>query len=168
MAGCAIPTSSAGHAQTGAKTNPKLTFKADHLVGAGHLSEIPINSIDVVFTSNFLEHLENKRECTTVFEQVWKILKPGGRFIVMGPNIHYAYRVYWDYYDHNLALSELSVSEGLQQCRFQVERMIPRFLPYTMKTSLPINNFFIRLYLKLPYVWRFFGKQFLVIACKVC
>src|SRR5205823_12482038 len=30
MAGCAIPTSSAGHAPAGAKTHPKLTFKPDH------------------------------------------------------------------------------------------------------------------------------------------
>src|SRR5436190_31976 len=30
MAGCAIPTSSAGHAPAGAKTDPKLTFDPDH------------------------------------------------------------------------------------------------------------------------------------------
>src|SRR5439155_415703 len=35
MAGCAIPTSSAGHAPAGAKADPKLTFHPDHLVGAG-------------------------------------------------------------------------------------------------------------------------------------
>jgi hypothetical protein len=35
MAGCATPTSSAGHAPAGAKTNPKLTFQSDHLLGAG-------------------------------------------------------------------------------------------------------------------------------------
>jgi len=35
MAGCAAPTSSAGHAQAGAKTYPKLTFNPDHQAGAG-------------------------------------------------------------------------------------------------------------------------------------
>ena len=35
MAGCATPTSSAGHAPAGAKANPKLTFKPDHPAGAG-------------------------------------------------------------------------------------------------------------------------------------
>src|SRR5206468_9863415 len=38
MAGCAIPTSSAGHALAGAKADPKLTLDPDHLVGAGHHS----------------------------------------------------------------------------------------------------------------------------------
>jgi hypothetical protein len=37
MAGCAIPTSSAGHAPAGAKTNPKLAFQSDHLSEAGQL-----------------------------------------------------------------------------------------------------------------------------------
>jgi hypothetical protein len=36
MAVCATPTSSAGHALAGAKTNPKLTFLVDYLSGAGH------------------------------------------------------------------------------------------------------------------------------------
>src|SRR6266480_2641799 len=34
MAGCATPTSSAGHASAGATTGPKLTFKPDHQAGA--------------------------------------------------------------------------------------------------------------------------------------
>src|SRR4051794_41430789 len=38
MAGCATPTSSAGHAPAGATSNPKLAFKSDHQVGAGHLT----------------------------------------------------------------------------------------------------------------------------------
>jgi hypothetical protein len=34
VAGCAIPTSFAGRALTGAKSNHELTFKPSHLVGA--------------------------------------------------------------------------------------------------------------------------------------
>jgi CheY-like chemotaxis protein len=40
MAGCAIPTRSAGHAPAGAKADPKLTFGPDHLVGPVILTEI--------------------------------------------------------------------------------------------------------------------------------
>src|SRR6185436_19081453 len=38
MAGCATPTSSAGHAPAGATANAKLRFKSDHQAGAGHLN----------------------------------------------------------------------------------------------------------------------------------
>src|SRR5918998_2835260 len=34
--GCATPTSFAERAPAGAKTNPQLTCKPDHLIGAGH------------------------------------------------------------------------------------------------------------------------------------
>jgi SAM-dependent methyltransferase len=133
---------------------------------ATDLSDICAASIDVVFTSNFLEHLASKDECSGVFRQVYKILKPGGRFIIMGPNIRYAYRKYWDYFDHQLPLSHLSVSEGLRQCGFGIQRVIPRFLPYTMNESVPTHDMLVRLYLKIPLIWRLFGKQFLVVACK--
>ncbi|MDF2809942.1 MAG: hypothetical protein K0S56_973 [Microvirga sp.] len=36
MAGCATPTSSAGHPDGGATTDHALTIKPDHLVGPGH------------------------------------------------------------------------------------------------------------------------------------
>ena len=36
MAGCAHPTSSAGHALGGAQANPELTFNPDHQLGADH------------------------------------------------------------------------------------------------------------------------------------
>ena len=47
------------------------------------------DAVDVVFTSNFLEHLKTKEECDAVLAEVLRILKPGGRFIIMGPNIRY-------------------------------------------------------------------------------
>ena len=40
MAGCATPTSSAGHAPTGATTSPKLTSQPDHPTGADHLVQL--------------------------------------------------------------------------------------------------------------------------------
>ena len=133
---------------------------------ATDLGQIENDSIDTVFTSNFLEHLPNKEECDKVFSETWRILKPNGQFIVMGPNIKYAYRVYWDYYDHILPLSDMSIAEGLRQRNFTIDRAIPRFLPYTMNSSLPSADIMVQIYLSLPIAWRIFGKQFLVIAKK--
>jgi ubiquinone/menaquinone biosynthesis C-methylase UbiE len=56
---------------------------------ADDMSAIPSNVIDVVFTSNFLEHLKTKDECDAVLGEVLRVLKLGGRFIIMGPNIRY-------------------------------------------------------------------------------
>src|SRR5437588_8493208 len=43
MAGCATPTSSAGHAPAGATANAKLTFKSDHQAGAGQSGSSNLN-----------------------------------------------------------------------------------------------------------------------------
>jgi SAM-dependent methyltransferase len=133
---------------------------------ATNLSAIQASSVDVVFTSNFLEHLRDKTECDKVFAEVKRVLRPGGRFIIMGPNIRYAFREYWDYYDHYLPLSHLSLAEGLRQAGFEVVTNIPRFLPYTMNSSTPTADTLVKAYLSFPLAWRLFGKQFLVVAEK--
>jgi SAM-dependent methyltransferase len=143
--------------------DPAVEF---HALAALELGTIGSNVADLVFTSNFLEHLRDKSECDALFEQVSQVLKPGGRFVVLGPNIRYAYREYWDYYDHYLPLSHLSLAEGLGQAGFEIERVVPRFLPYTMNSRLPTADVLVWAYLKVPLAWRVLGKQFLVVARK--
>ena len=133
---------------------------------ATDLSAFADNSIDVAFTSNFLEHLRSKEECSQLFEEVRRVLVPGGRFIVMGPNIRFAYREYWDFFDHHLPLSDRAVAEGLAMSGFELERVIDRFLPFTMANKTPTADFLIRAYIALPIAWKVMGKQFLIVARK--
>lgn len=133
---------------------------------AVELGKIGSNMADVLFTSNFLEHLRDKHECDALFAQVLQVLKPGGRFIVLGPNIRYAFREYWDFYDHYLPLSHLSLAEGVAQAGFEVERVIPRFLPLTMNSRIPTAHVLVWAYLKVPLAWRVLGKQYLLLARK--
>jgi SAM-dependent methyltransferase len=123
--------------------------------------------VDVVFTSNFLEHLPAKKDLTHCLSEASRILKPGGRFIALGPNIRFAFREYWDFFDHYLPLSDRSLVEALEVNGFCSEVVIPKFLPYTMKGSMPAHPALVRLYISLPLAWRFLGRQFLVVASKV-
>lgn len=128
--------------------------------------DLPDASVDVVFTSNFLEHLRSKDECDSVFAEMRRLLKPNGRMIIMGPNIRYLADKYWDFYDHYLPLSHLSVEEGLAQAGFKPERVIGRFLPYTTRSAMPKASWLIAAYLRLPIAWPILGKQFLVVGRK--
>jgi len=135
-------------------------------ISATNLAVVGENVADVVFTSNFLEHLRDKNECDAVLAAVFNVLRPGGSFIVMGPNIRYAYRQYWDFYDHVLPFSDLSLAEGLRAAGFRIAENIPRFLPFSMNNNAPTHDLLIRTYLALPIFWKLLGKQFLVTAIK--
>ena len=138
-----------------------------HNISATSFAEaVGEEAVDVVFTSNFLEHLPTKSELDLVFNEVLRVLKPGGRFIILGPNIKYLPRDYWDFYDHYLPLSHLSVEEGLAQSGFEVQEIIPKFLPYSTRSALPQAPIFVSTYLRIPLAWKVFGKQFLVTGRK--
>lgn len=123
-------------------------------------------SIDVVFTSNFLEHLPTKADLSACLSEAHRTLRPGGLFIAMGPNIRLVNGAYWDFFDHHLPLSERSIGEALHLTGFDVECSRAAFLPYTMSDGRQFPLWMLRAYLRLPMVWRFFGKQFLVVARK--
>ena len=128
--------------------------------------QLPDESLDIVFTSNFFEHLPSKQCLLDTLRQAWRCLRPGGRLIAMGPNIRYVGDAYWDFFDHYIELSHLSLAEGLRMADLEVESCIPRFLPYTMAKKRRPSLLLARLYLRLPLAWRFFGQQFLLTARK--
>ncbi len=127
---------------------------------------LPSESVDVVFTSNFFEHLPAKAALQHCLGEIYRVLRSGGRLLAMGPNIRFCYDIYWDFFDHFLPLSDRSLAEALGIAGLQVERVLPRFLPFTMKGKTPPPAALIRLYLQLPIFWKLLGKQFLVVARK--
>ena len=128
--------------------------------------QLPDDSLDVVFTSNFFEHLPDKAALGRTLDQVRRCLRPGGRLIALGPNIKYLPGAYWDFWDHYLPLTELSLREALENRAFTVQQCVARFLPYTMAGGPQYPLWCLRLYLRLPFVWWLRGRQFLVIASK--
>jgi|ERR1035437_3370521 SAM-dependent methyltransferase len=145
------------------KLNPEVEFFEQDCAATWNLSD---NSLDVVFSSNFFEHLLSKEDLAKTVREVFRCLRKGGRIIVMGPNIRFVGGAYWDFFDHNIALTELSVKECLETAGFHSEYLLDRFLPYTMVNAPQYPLAFLRFYLKAPFAWKWFGKQFLVIAAK--
>jgi len=123
-------------------------------------------SLDVVFTSNFFEHLPSKDCLLATIKEANRCLKRGGLLICMGPNIKYVGDAYWDFSDHYLPLTEASMEEFLRLAGFRELKITKQFLPYTMAKALQRPIAFLRLYLKMPGLWRIFGRQFLIFARK--
>ena len=134
--------------------------------GVCDLSFLSDDAIDIVFTSNLMEHLPGKREVEQMVREAYRVLKPGGHFVMMGPNIRALPGAYWDFWDHIVPISDRSLSELLENMDFDVVDLVPRFLPYTTRTWIPKHPLLVQLYLKVPLAWRIMGKQFLIRARK--
>ena len=127
---------------------------------------LPDNSLDVVFTSNFFEHLPDKECLNLTLRHTLRCLKPGGRLIAIGPNVKYLHGEYWDFYDHHVYLTESSLGEAMEVEGYQIDVIMPRFLPFTMVKAPEYPMFFVRLYIALPWLWWARGRQFLLVARK--
>ena len=124
------------------------------------------NSVDVVFMSNFLEHLLSKQHVFDTLQEAKRIIKPSGKLLILQPNIRFLANNYWDFFDHHTPLSDRSLVEVLEVLDMHIVKNYPRFLPYTTKSNLPKGTFFIKLYLHMPWIWWLFGKQAFIVAEK--
>ncbi len=137
-----------------------------HSMSVLDINSLPPDSLDVCFESNLFEHLASKEELDTLLSRVLQVLRPGGLLIALQPNIRYCPGAYWDFYDHNIPLSDLSCAEALVKSGYEILEIISRFLPYTTKSAIPKHPFLVRLYLRFRPAWRLFGKQFLIVCRK--
>ena len=122
------------------------------------------NNVDVVFMSNFLEHLSSKDEVMEVLRVSKSLLKRGGRLIILQPNIDLVKEKYWDFIDHRIALNGKSVVEALKVIGFERVKFVKRFLPMTMESPFPKHPLLIKLYLALPPSFRPFAGQSLFVG----
>ncbi|MBC7796857.1 MAG: class I SAM-dependent methyltransferase [Pyrinomonadaceae bacterium] len=136
------------------------------IIGDNLKVEIPENHFELVFISNFLEHLYSQDQVAEFLGRMFRAVKTGGYIAVMGPNYRFAYKEYFDFADHTVCLTELGVTEHLYGAGFEILKVHPRFLPMSFRGGLPVNKFLVQTYLQMPFAWRFFGKQFLVIGRK--
>ena len=143
--------------------NKDISFE---LCSANDLKHKIKGKADIAFTSNFLEHLPDTNALNEILDGIMVALKPGGKYLILGPNLRYLPGLYWDFFDHHLGLTHLSLCEALRLKGFHVDVCIDKFLPYTTQGSLPTHPLLVKLYLKMPMAWRVLGKQFFIVASK--
>lgn len=129
------------------------------------LSFLADGTVDVVFSSNCLEHLPSKDAVVRTLVEARRVLKRGGTLVLMGPNIRYVGGEYWDFFDHHLALTDRSLGDLVTSLGFTIVHARARFLPYRFRPTTPRWPWLVRAYLRtLPLSARVFGKQFLLVA----
>ena len=146
----------------GQQLAPEVEFiRSDGLALLDHVAP---SSVDVVFMSNYLEHLRSADDVLEQLKVATRLLRPGGRLIVLQPNIRLVGFSYWDFMDHRTALTDRSLEEAAMTAGLETERLIARFLPYTTKSRMPQNPLLVRAYLRFPPAWLLMGRQSLLVA----
>ena len=152
------------------------------LTRSDDLAGILDSSVDLVFTSNFFEHLRTPDELLATLAECHRVLRPGGRIVVLMPNLRAVGPKYFDYLDHTLPVTDRSLTEALGLTGFRTLEVIARFLPYgvnpagripsdqsarsplTILSRPEIHKRALRAYLAIKPLWRAFGGQMLVVA----
>lgn len=125
---------------------------------------IPTSHFDTVFMSNYLEHLRSRDDVIRQLRVVRELLRPGGRALILQPNIRFTGARYWDFIDHHTALTDASLAEAGELAGLRTVKLVPRFLPYTTKSRKPQHPLLVRAYLAFPPAWKLLGQQALFIA----
>lgn len=131
---------------------------------ATYLPQIEEQSMDLVFASNFLEHL-NETELNRIMPAIHKALKHNGQLILIQPNYRLCSEHYFDDETHQTIFDDKNITQFLTQYGFKAVKVVPDLLPFSMKSRLPKIPLLVRLYLNSPV--RPFGAQMYIVAVKV-
>jgi SAM-dependent methyltransferase len=118
-------------------------------------------SFDAVFASNLLEHLE-RPAAGAVLAGARRVLRPGGRLILVQPNFRLNPGRYFDDFTHVSIYTDRSICDYLAAEGWEVEHVEARFLPLTMTSRAAALTFLVPLYLRSPI--RPLAGQMLVVA----
>jgi SAM-dependent methyltransferase len=148
--------------------NPAVEQYADPgvrtIIGrADAMDDVPDDSVDVVFVSNFFEHID-RDTILAVMREARRVLRPGGRFLILQPNVRFCARDYWMFFDHITPVDDRALVEAFGLTGFRLVHKVERFLPFTAKSRLPQSVGLVKAYLRMPLAWRLLGKQSFLVA----
>ncbi len=136
-----------------------------HVRSCTDMASIEDGYLDSIFASNLFEHLTHEELLDTLAE-IQRVLRPGGRLILLQPNFKYCYRTYFDDYTHLQIFTHMGIMDLLEMCGMKVENLHARFLPVNMKSTLrlriPFLGLIVRMYMRSPI--KPLAGQMLVVA----
>jgi SAM-dependent methyltransferase len=128
--------------------------------------KLPHGYFGTVFMSNYLEHLTDPSVVVRQLREALVVTRPGGRVVILQPNIRLVGAAYWDFLDHRTALTEKSLKEAAELAGYETVEVITRFLPFTTKSRIPQARWLVRWYLRLPPARWLLGKQSLYVGMR--
>ncbi len=94
------------------------------------------NSFDVVFMRYVIEHIEKGLDTFHALQEIKRVLKLGGKFIMITSDWYFKYRTFYDTFDHLSPYTQNSTR---------------RLLEYSEFETITCRN-----YINIPWLWRYF------------
>ena len=109
---------------------PNAKFKKANLEN----EKIPFedNYFDIVYTKSFVEHFYHPEK---IFEEIFRVLKPGGKIITLTPNWKYMVKTFYEDHTHRTPFTLESLS--------------------TLNELSGFKNNFTTEFIQLPILWKF-------------
>ncbi len=120
---------------------------------------------DVTFLLDSSTKLSLKKDSVThddivkTLAEFKRVLKKGGQVLILQPNVRFASRDYWMFFDHITPIDDRALEEAFVAMGFGLKKRILKFVPFTTQSRYPAKAALVKLYIKLPILWRIFGKQ---------
>ena len=136
-----------------------------HLASATDMPFFGADTFDVAFASNLVEHV-SRPDLILMLSELRRVLRLGGKLILMQPNFKYCSTTYFDDYTHIQIFTDASLYDFLEAYGFRVVANYPKFMPVNMKSTLRLNlpllPLIVRTYLNMPF--KPFAGQMLLVA----
>ncbi|TWD81088.1 methyltransferase family protein [Kribbella amoyensis] len=127
------------------------------------LGKFEDGTFDVVFASNLLEHLYRDAS-DRLLSEAKRVLRPGGRLILMQPNFRLNPGRYFDDFTHVSIFTDQSLQDYLVAEGWKIDAVKPKFMPLTLKSKGGNLTFVVPWYLRSPI--KPLAGQMLVVASR--
>jgi len=119
----------------------------------------PDETFDVIYSKSLIEHFYYPER---YMREAYRILKPGGMLLTLVPDWESNYKTYFDDYTHKTIFTENGLCGFLEANGYEIIECIPRFLPLTIKSKIPIHPLLVKIYLRFPV--KIMAKQMFIRA----
>tara|TARA_B100001175_G_C19497746_1_gene636314 strand:- start:655 stop:1338 length:684 start_codon:yes stop_codon:yes gene_type:complete len=148
---------------------PKLNFSKVDMTK----DKLPFedNYFDVIYSKSFIEHFYYP---DVIFEEAYRVLKPGGTIITLTPEWKYIFKSFYDDFTHRVPFTKDSLKDIHQMYNFKIvaiESFIQ--LPVLFKKNI-VSNFFLILsyltrvlvpdYFRMSSKWIRFSKELMILS----